>query len=258
MLFRSLVTAQSLPDEDDLDEALTALSVTAARAITITPEAAGERLDRVLAASLPDLSRARIQALMAQGALSLDGAVISSVSDKARVGTYQLVIPAAVAAEPRPQDLPLTILYEDAHLIVIDKAAGMAVHPAPGTLDQTLVNALLFHCAGSLSGIGGVARPGIVHRLDKDTSGVMVAAKTDAAHAGLSALFATHTAIEYRNERVRMASNSSGLARVVASTARAALSFGDAMAARDALRASGDGDILVLARSDARESPESK
>ncbi len=158
----------------------------------IGSEVAGDRLDRVLAAHMPDLSRARIQALMAEGALSLEGSVIRDVSAKAKARTYQLLIPATIAAEPEPQDLPLAVLFEDAHLIVVDKAAGMAAHPAPGTLDKTLVNALLFHCAGSLSGIGGVARPGIVHRLDKDTSGVMVAAKTDAAHAGLSALFARH------------------------------------------------------------------
>ena len=107
-------------------------------------------------------------------------------------GLYRLEEPAPTPAEPEAQVLPLTVLYEDDHLIVLDKAAGMAVHPAPGTPDRTLVNALLHHCRGGLSGIGGVARPGIVHRLDKDTSGVMVAAKSDLAHAGLSAQFARH------------------------------------------------------------------
>jgi 23S rRNA pseudouridine1911/1915/1917 synthase len=160
--------------------------------IVISPEASGDRLDRVLAAHLPDLSRARIQALMGQGALFLDGKVVSDVSVKARAGTYVLVMPAPLAALPAPEDLGLIVLFEDAHLIVVDKPAGMAAHPAPGTPSGTLVNALLHHCAGSLSGIGGVVRPGIVHRLDKDTSGVMVAAKSDAAHAGLSALFAAH------------------------------------------------------------------
>jgi len=101
-------------------------------------------------------------------------------------------MPPVVAATPQPEAIPLTVLYEDADLIVIDKAPGMAAHPAPGCETGTLVNALLAHCGDSLSGIGGVARPGIVHRLDKDTSGVMVAAKSDRAHAGLSALFATH------------------------------------------------------------------
>jgi 23S rRNA pseudouridine1911/1915/1917 synthase len=152
----------------------------------------GDRLDKTLSALLPDLSRGRLQALMAEGALSLDGKVLTNPSAKAQPGLYHLRVPAPAAAEPLAQDIPLTILFEDEHLIVLDKAAGMAVHPGPGIPDGTLVNALLHHCAGSLSGIGGVARPGIVHRLDKDTSGVMVAAKTDAAHAGLSALFAAH------------------------------------------------------------------
>src|SRR5207245_4441731 len=105
-------------------------------------------------------------------------------------GEYRLQIPPPVAAEPLPEAIPLTVLFEDAHLIVVDKPAGMAVHPAPGSQTGTLVNALLAHCGASLSGVGGVARPGIVHRLDKDTSGVIVAAKSDAAHQGLSALFA--------------------------------------------------------------------
>ncbi len=107
-------------------------------------------------------------------------------------GEYRLLIPPPSPAEPLAEAIALNVLYEDAHLIVIDKAAGMAVHPAPGSESGTLVNALLAHCGDSLSGVGGVARPGIVHRLDKDTSGVMVAAKSDAAHAGLSALFASH------------------------------------------------------------------
>jgi 23S rRNA pseudouridine1911/1915/1917 synthase len=111
---------------------------------------------------------------------------------KAVEGDYEITLPPVASATPLPQAIPLTVLYEDADLIVIDKPAGMAAHPAPGTPDGTLVNALLAHCGDSLSGIGGVARPGIVHRLDKDTSGVMVAAKTDRAHQGLSALFATH------------------------------------------------------------------
>ena len=180
------------PDDDLLEEVLSDLGSGTVREIVVAPDAAGDRLDRVLAALVPDVSRARIQALMAQGALMFEGKIISDVSAKAKAGTYVLVMPAPIAALPAPENLPLTVLFEDAHLIVIDKAAGMAAHPAPGTPNGTLVNALLFHCADSLSGIGGVARPGIVHRLDKDTSGVMVAAKSDAAHAGLSALFAAH------------------------------------------------------------------
>lgn len=158
----------------------------------IAPEAAGERLDKALAAALPALSRARLQALIAQGAVTLDGAEVTDASAKARVGAYEVLVPPPAPADPVPQAIPLVVLHEDAHLIVVDKPAGMAAHPAPGSPDRTLVNALLAHCGTSLSGIGGVARPGIVHRLDKDTSGVMVAAKTDAAHQGLAALFERH------------------------------------------------------------------
>ncbi|WP_174301705.1 RluA family pseudouridine synthase [Caulobacter sp. S45] len=159
--------------------------------LVLEPDAAGERLDKALAC-VSDVSRSRLQALIAAGALSRDGFVLTDASAKAQPGEYILLFPAPEAAEPQPQDLPLTILYEDADLIVIDKAAGMAAHPAPGTPDGTLVHALLHHCAGTLSGIGGVLRPGIVHRLDKETSGVMVAAKSDRAHQGLAALFAAH------------------------------------------------------------------
>ena len=159
--------------------------------LTVTPEEAGERLDRVLT-SKSELSRARLQALMAEGALSFGGAVVTDASAKARAGHYVLRVPAPRPAEPEPEDLTLPILWEDADLLVVDKPAGMAAHPAPGSETGTLVNALLFHAAGRLSGVGGVMRPGIVHRLDKDTSGVMVVAKTDAAHAGLSALWARH------------------------------------------------------------------
>jgi len=162
------------------------------RTITLSPAQADGRLDKALAAVLTDISRARLQALIAAGALSRDGTTVTNTSHAATPGDYTLIIPPLAAAEPLPEAIPLTVLYEDAHLIVIDKPAGMAAHPAPGSQTGTLVNALLAHCGASLSGIGGVARPGIVHRLDKDTSGVMVAAKTDAAHAGLSALFAAH------------------------------------------------------------------
>ena len=154
--------------------------------------AAGDRLDKALATAAPQLSRARLQALMAGGRVSRAGALQTSPSAKAVAGLYQIELPPPEPAEPEAQAIPLSVLYEDAELIVIDKPAGMAVHPAPGSPDRTLVNALLHHCAGSLSGIGGVARPGIVHRLDKDTSGVVVAAKTDAAHAGLAEQFSHH------------------------------------------------------------------
>jgi 23S rRNA pseudouridine1911/1915/1917 synthase len=150
------------------------------------------RLDRALADALPAFSRARLQALMGEGAVSRDGAPVTDPSVRAAPGVYRLVVPAALPPEPQAEDLGLAVLFEDAHLIVIDKPAGMSAHPAPGSPAGTLVNALIHHCGSSLSGIGGVARPGIVHRLDKNTSGVMVAAKTDAAHRGLSALFADH------------------------------------------------------------------
>ena len=155
-------------------------------------EAGGVRLDKALAEVFPTLSRARLQALLAEGAVSRDGQAVSSGSAKAQPGLYTILLPPVISATPAPEAIPLTVLFEDADLIVVDKAAGMAAHPAPGCETGTLVNALLAHCGTSLSGIGGVARPGIVHRLDKDTSGVMVAAKSDRAHAGLSALFAAH------------------------------------------------------------------
>jgi len=160
--------------------------------VTIPADDAGVRLDKALAAHAPDLSRGRIQALMAQGLVQRDGAALFDASAKAAAGDYQLTIPPPAPAEPQPEAIALDILYEDEHLIVVDKPPGMAVHPAPGSETGTLVNALLHHCGSSLSGIGGVARPGIVHRIDKDTSGVLVAAKTDAAHQGLSKLFAAH------------------------------------------------------------------
>jgi 23S rRNA pseudouridine1911/1915/1917 synthase len=158
----------------------------------VAADEAGDRLDRVLTAHFPELSRARLQALIAEGRLTFAGAVVADGKHKAKAGSYSLFIPAPIDAVPIAQDIPLDILYEDAHLIVINKAAGMAVHPGAGIPDGTLVNALLYHCGDSLAGIGGVLRPGIVHRLDKDTSGVMVAAKSDAAHRGLSILFAKH------------------------------------------------------------------
>jgi 23S rRNA pseudouridine1911/1915/1917 synthase len=163
-----------------------------ARVLEARLEGGGTRLDKALAEIFPELSRARLQALIAEGAVSRDGQVLSSGSAKAQAGSYTIVLPPVVPPTPGPEAIPLTVLFEDADLIVVDKPAGMAAHPAPGCESGTLVNALLAHCGASLSGIGGVARPGIVHRLDKDTSGVMVAAKSDRAHAGLSALFAAH------------------------------------------------------------------
>jgi 23S rRNA pseudouridine1911/1915/1917 synthase len=180
-----MASEPDLAIEDDADggQALT---------LTVSPEAAGERLDKTLAGLAADLSRARIQALIAQGRVSRDDAVLTDASGKAAAGDYRIDVPPPEPAEPQAEAIPLKVLYEDAHLIVVDKPAGMAVHPAPGSEHGTLVNALLAHCGASLSGVGGVARPGIVHRIDKETSGIVVAAKSDAAHQGLSALFAAH------------------------------------------------------------------
>lgn len=159
------------------------------------------RLDRALAeactGTLPgggDLSRERVKALIAEGRVTLDGKPVSSGAAKAAAGmAFAISIPETVPLEAVAQDIPLTIVHEDEYLIVVDKPAGLVVHPAAGNLDGTLVNALLHHCAGRLSGIGGVARPGIVHRIDKDTSGLLVVAKSDAAHEGLAKQFADHS-----------------------------------------------------------------
>ncbi|XUU61952.1 RluA family pseudouridine synthase [Erythrobacter sp. HA6-11] len=161
---------------------------------TITGILAGaERLDKALAEAT-ELSRARIQALIAEGHVTVDGKVETSTKAKPALGaTFSIAVPPAAEAEAQPQDIPLNVAYEDEHLIVIDKPAGLVVHPAAGNPDGTLVNALLHHCKGELSGIGGVARPGIVHRIDKDTSGLLVVAKSDAAHEGLAKQFKDHS-----------------------------------------------------------------
>ncbi len=158
---------------------------------------AGERLDKALSAA-SGLSRERVKALIGEGAVLVGGKPVKSGSAKsATQAEFTIEVPAPAPAEAIPQDIPLKVVFEDEHLIVIDKPAGMVVHPAAGNPDGTLVNALLWHCAhnsgGQLSGIGGVARPGIVHRIDKDTSGLLVAAKSDAAHEGLAKQFADHS-----------------------------------------------------------------
>jgi len=152
------------------------------------------RTDRFLADVLPVLSRSRIKALMMAGEVFCDGVVLTDVSAKTVCAQkFLVVVPAPVPALPKPEAMDLDVVYEDDDLIVIDKPAGLVVHPAVGHADGTLVNGLLEHCRGSLSGIGGVTRPGIVHRLDKDTSGLLVVAKNDRAHQGLAAQFAAHT-----------------------------------------------------------------
>lgn len=151
------------------------------------------RLDKALAEAT-GLSRARVQGLIDEGRVDVAGKTATSASAKVAAGApFRIILAAAMPAQALPEDIPLTIAYEDAHLIVIDKPAGMVVHPAVGNITGTLVNALLHHCRGNLSGINGVARPGIVHRIDKDTSGLLVVAKSDAAHEGLAVQFAAHT-----------------------------------------------------------------
>jgi 23S rRNA pseudouridine1911/1915/1917 synthase len=161
---------------------------------TITPAAHGWRLDRALADAVPTLSRERLKVLINSGAVSRDGVLARDPAKKAEAGDlFAVAVPAPAPAHNEAQDIPLVVAFEDEHLLVVDKPAGLVVHPAAGNLDGTLVNALLHHCDGSLSGIGGVARPGIVHRIDKDTSGLLVVAKTDRAHEGLAKQFAAHS-----------------------------------------------------------------
>lgn len=157
--------------------------------VIVVDDSSGARLDQYLVGKLPELSRARIQALLKSGDILVNGASAKPKTPVERGMRIEVTIPEPVAAEAQPQDIPISVLYEDADVIVIDKESGMVVHPAAGNPDGTLVNAVLFHC-GDLSGIGGVERPGIVHRLDKDTSGCIVVAKNDAAHLSLTTQFA--------------------------------------------------------------------
>lgn len=174
--------------------------------LTVAPEQAGDRLDACLAALAPALSRSRIKSLILDGRVAevgpetdadlhdRRGRTVTDPAERVKPGQrYRIAVPEPAPAGPDPQDIALDIAYEDEHVIVVNKPAGLVVHPAPGNPDHTLVNALLAHCGDSLRGIGGVLRPGIVHRIDKDTSGLMVAAKTEAAHAGLAAQFADHS-----------------------------------------------------------------
>jgi 23S rRNA pseudouridine1911/1915/1917 synthase len=161
--------------------------------VRLEPAHAGWRLDRALAAALPTMSRERLKSLVKSGALQTKDRSVRDPALKVRGDEeFLLAVPEPTPAHNEPQDIPLRIVFEDEHLLVVDKPAGLVVHPAAGNPDGTLVNALLHHCEGSLSGIGGVARPGIVHRIDKDTSGLLVVAKTDVAHEGLAKQFAAH------------------------------------------------------------------
>ena len=162
--------------------------------VKLEPAWSGWRLDRALAAAVPTLSRERLKALIRAGGLTSGATPLRDPATKVRGDeSLRLEVPEPEPAHNEAQDIPLTIVFEDDYLLVLDKPAGLVVHPAAGNRDGTLVNALLHHCGDSLSGIGGVARPGIVHRIDKDTSGLLVVAKTDVAHEGLSRQFAAHS-----------------------------------------------------------------
>ncbi|MEZ5921302.1 MAG: RluA family pseudouridine synthase, partial [Parvularculaceae bacterium] len=161
--------------------------------ISVNADYAGARLDKWLSEQTPAITRSRMKALIEAGALSRNGTAFTDPSWKIREGEdYQLTMPEVTAPVPKPEKIPLDIVFEDRDLIIINKPAGLVVHPASGNWKGTLVNALIAHCGDSLSGVGGVARPGVVHRLDKDTSGLIVVAKNDRAHLGLSKLFAAH------------------------------------------------------------------
>jgi 23S rRNA pseudouridine1911/1915/1917 synthase len=162
--------------------------------VRLQPTHAGWRLDRALADAVPTLSRERLKTLIRSGAVEAEGKAVRDPAIKVHgKESLRVVVPEPTPAHNEPQDIAIGIVFEDEHLLVVDKPAGLVVHPAAGNLDGTLVNALLHHCAGKLSGIGGVARPGIVHRIDKDTSGLLVVAKTDVAHEGLAQQFAAHS-----------------------------------------------------------------
>ncbi|MEO6360232.1 MAG: RluA family pseudouridine synthase [Sphingomicrobium sp.] len=162
--------------------------------VRLGPGHAGWRLDRALADAVPNMSRERLKALILGGAVEAGGSALRDPALKVRGDeAIRVAVPEPTPTHNEAQDIPLSIAFEDEHLLVVDKPAGLVVHPAAGNFDGTLVNALLHHCGGSLSGIGGVARPGIVHRIDKDTSGLLVVAKTDVAHEGLAQQFATHS-----------------------------------------------------------------
>ena len=164
-----------------------------AKTLTATTESAGTRLDAFLAAQLPGLTRSAAARLIEGGFVTVDGRPAGKSVRLVGGETVSVTLPEAEEPEARPEDIPLDVVYEDGDVIVVNKPVGMVVHPAPGNPDGTLVNALLWHCKGSLSGIGGEIRPGIVHRIDKDTSGLLVVAKDDATHIGLSQQMAVHS-----------------------------------------------------------------
>jgi 23S rRNA pseudouridine1911/1915/1917 synthase len=190
--------------------------------VRLEPAYAGWRLDRALAALVPTLSRERLKALIRSGAVESAGKLVRDPATKVRgEEAIRVAVPEPRPAHNEAQDIPLRVAFEDEHLLIVDKPAGLVVHPAAGNLDGTLVNALLHHCGGSLSGIGGVARPGIVHRIDKDTSGLLVVAKTDIAHEALSRQFAAHS-IDRRYLAIVSGTPKSGHGTIDAPLARSA------------------------------------
>lgn len=187
----------------------------------IGPDHAGTRLDKWLSERMETLTRSRLKALIEGGALKRNGEIFTDPSWKLRAGEdYLLAVPAPADPAPKAENIPLNVVYEDGDIIVVDKPAGLVVHPAAGNWTGTLVNALIHHCGKSLSGVGGVARPGIVHRLDKDTSGLIVAAKNDAAHQGLTRAFSARD-IERVYEAVVVGAPRPGVGTVDAALARA-------------------------------------
>ena len=229
----------------------------------MTIERSGDRLDRFLAATFPDVSRARFQALIAEGRVAVEGDPVKEARRKLKSGErIEVEMPEATTAVPSPEAIELDVVYEDDAVIVIDKPAGLVVHPAAGHQSGTLVNALIAHCGDSLSGIGGVRRPGIVHRLDKETSGLMVVAKTDRAHQALSTQFASHgrdgklereyLAVVWRVPERRNGSIDASLAR--SSTNRQKIAVSKSASARSAIthftveRAFGDAAALLRCR----------
>ncbi|WP_425410264.1 RluA family pseudouridine synthase [Hyphococcus sp.] len=194
---------------------------TGAYVFTVGEGDIGARLDKWLAARIAALTRSRLKALIAEGAVTRDGAAFTDPSWKLRDGeTYRLAPPPVADPEPEAEAIPIEVVFEDSDLIVVNKPAGLVVHPAAGNWTGTLVNALIHHCGESLSGVGGVARPGIVHRIDKDTSGLLVAAKNDAAHQGLAAAFSVHD-IDRVYEAVAVGAPRPGFGVIDAALARA-------------------------------------
>lgn len=229
--------------------------------VFIVPDGEAGRLDKVLAALANGLSRSRLQGLIDDGAVMVNDAPPAAASMKVKAGdVLSVLVPPPVDAAPKPENIPLDIVYEDDDLLVINKPAGLVVHPGAGNWDGTLVNALLYHCKDSLSGIGGVLRPGIVHRLDKETSGLMVVAKNDRAHKGLSeqladrSLSRTYHALVWRVPSIVKGKIDMPIGRHPTNRLKMAVRPSNAQGAREAvthyLREEAIADIISLMRCD--------